>query len=290
MLIIFEMTANYRIILPLMFACTISLVISGLLSRESIYTLKLVRRGINIYGGKELNVLKALKVSQVMVPVIEQVSPSASLSEVVTRLMGSSHSHLFVVGNENRILGHISLENLRPILNDYDTLRDVVIASDLMDSSMPVVNPEETLDMVMQLFGKFDLNEIPVVDKGELVGTIWGSDVIKAYNREVLKLDMASGLATSLRHQQTTHSERLALVGGFLILEVTAPKVFVGKSLKTLDLRERFGATVLTIKTKSEEEGDRVAYLVPKPDTTIAQGDVLVIFGLQKDLSRFPRE
>jgi CIC family chloride channel protein len=290
MIIIFEMTSNYRIILPLMFACTIGLVISARLSRESIYTLKLVRRGVNIYGGKELNVLRGLKVSQVMLPVIEQISPSASLTEVVSRIMGSSHSHLFVVGNENRILGHISLENLRPILNDYDTLGEAVIASDLMDSNMPVVNPEESLDMVMQLFGKFNLNEIPVVDKGQLVGTIWGSDVIKAYNREVLKLDMASGLATSLRLQQKTHSERLALVGGFLILEVTAPKTFVGKSLETLNLRERFGATILTIKRRGKEEGDRVAYLLPKSTTAIVQGDTLVIFGLQKDLSRFPRD
>ena len=290
MLIIFEMTANYRIILPLMFACTISLVISALLSRESIYTLKLVRRGVNIYGGKELNVLKGLKVSQVMLPVIEQVSPSASLTEVVSRIMGSSHSHLFVVGNENRILGHISLENLRPILNEYDTLGDVVIASDLMDSKIPVVNPEESLDMVIQLFGKLNLNEIPVVDKGQLVGTVWGSDVIEAYNREVLKLDMASGLATSLRLQQKMHSERLALVGGFLILEVTASKIFVGKSLETLNLRERFGATILTIKRRDKEEGDRVAYLLPKSTTTIVEGDVLIVFGLQKDLSRFPRD
>ena len=290
MLIIFEMTANYRIILPLMFACTISLVISALLSRESIYTLKLVRRGVNIYGGKELNVLKGLKVSQVMLPVIEQVSPSASLTEVVSRIMGSSHSHLFVVGNENRILGHISLENLRPILNEYDTLGDVVIASDLMDSKIPVVNPEKSLDMVIQLFGKLNLNEIPVVDKGQLVGTVWGSDVIEAYNREVLKLDMASGLATSLRLQQKMHSERLALVGGFLILEVTASKIFVGKSLETLNLRERFGATILTIKRRGKEEGDRVAYLLPKSTTTIVEGDVLIVFGLQKDLSRFPRD
>jgi CIC family chloride channel protein len=292
MLIIFEMTANYRIILPLMFACTISLVISALLSRESIYTLKLVRRGVNIYGGKELNVLRGLKVSQVMLPVIEQVSPSASLTEVVSRMMGGSHSHLYVVGKENRILGHISLENLRPILNDYDTLGDVVIASDLMDSSMPVVSPEESLDMVMQLFGKFNLNEIPVVDEGQLVGTVCGSDVIETYNREVLKLDMASGLATSLRLQQKIHSDRLALVGGFLILEVAAPNVFVGKSLETLDLRERFGATILTIKRRGEEEEeeDRVAYLLPKSTTKILAGDTLIIFGLQKDLAHFPRD
>ena len=290
MLIIFEMTGNYRVILPLMFACTISLVISALLSRESIYTLKLVRRGVNIFGGKELNVLRRVNVSQVMLPTIEQVSPSASLTELVTRMMASSHSHVFVIGDENQILGHVSLETLRPILKDYETLRDVIIASDLMDSNVPVVSPEEPLDMVMQLFGKFNVDEIPVVSDGKLVGTIWRSDVIEAYNREIFKLDMASGLATSFRLQQKMHSERLALVGGFLILEVTAPKIFVGKSLETLNLRERFGATILTIKRGGEKEGDRVAYLLPKSTTTIVEGDALIVFGLQKDLSRFPRD
>ncbi len=290
MLIIFEMTANYRIILPLMFACIIGLVISDRLSRESIYTLKLIRRGVNIYGGKELNVLKRLKVSQVMLSEIELVSPSAPLTELATRMIASSHSHFFVVGNDNRIIGHISLENLRPILKDYDTVCDVVIASDLMNHNVAVVNTEESLDMVMRLFGKFDLSEIPVVNKGELVGTIWRNDVIKNYNREIFKLDMASGLATSLRLQQKMHSQRLALVGGFLILEVTTPRIFVGKSLEELKLREHFGATVLTIKRKVEERKDKVSYLLPKPSTIIKEGDTFIIFGLKEDLSRFPNE
>jgi len=290
MLIIFEMTANYRIILPLMFACIIGLVISAHLSRESIYTLKLIRRGLNIYGGKELNVLKRLKVSQVMTPDIELVSPSAPLTELATRMMASSHPHFFVVGNDNRIQGHISLENLRPILKDYETVHDVVIASDLMDQEMTVVNTKESLDMVMQLFGKFELDQIPVVDKGQLVGTIRRSDVIEAYNREIFKLDMASGLATSLRVQQKMHSKRLALVGGFLILEVTAPRIFIGTSLEALKLRERFGATVLTIKREAKERSDKVSYILPTPSTIIEEGDMLIIFGLKENLSSFPHD
>jgi len=289
MLIIFEMTADYHIILPLMFACTIGLVISARFSRESIYTLKLVRRGINIYGGKELNVLKSLKVSQVMRPEIELVSPSTPLAELITRMMASSLSHLFVATKGNRIQGHISLETLRPILKDYETVSDVVIASDLMDKDVTVVKPRESLDMVMQLFGKLSLEEIPVVDKEELIGTVRRSDVIEAYNREIFKLDMASGLATSFRLQQKMRSERLALLGEVLILEVSAPRRFVGKSLAELKLRERFGATVLTIKRETKEGGDRVSYLLPTPSTLITEGDVLVVFGLQKDLSRFPR-
>jgi len=290
MIIVFEMTANYLIILPLMFACTIGLVISAQLSKESIYTLKLVRRGLNIYAGKELNVLKSLKVSQVMIPEIELVSPSAPLTELATRMMASSHTHFFVVGNDNRIHGHISLENLRPILKDYESVRDVVIASDLMDQEVTVVNMKESLDMVMQLFGKFEPDQIPVVDKGQLVGTIRRTDVIKAYNREIFKLDIASGLATSLRLQQKIHSQKLALVGGFLVLEITAPSIFIGKSLSELKLRQRYRATVLTIKRQLKDGSNKIPYILPTPSTIIKEGDSLIIFGLKEDLSRFPHD
>ena len=289
MLIIFEMTADYLIILPLMFACTIGLVVSSLLSRESIYTLKLVRRGVNIHGGKELNVLKSLTVSQVMRPEIETVSPSVPLAELVTRMTASPHPHLFVVAGNDRVQGHISIAALRPILKDYETISNVCIASDLMDRKVTVVRPNETLDMVMQLFGKFALEEIPVVDKGKLIGTVRKSDVIETYNREIFKLDMASGLATSFRLHQRTGSERLALLEGLLLLEVSAPRRFFNKSLVALKLRERYGATVLTIKRQPRSGGGRILYIHPTPSTRIKRGDILVVFGLQEDLSRFPR-
>jgi len=289
MLIIFEMTADYLIILPLMFACTIGLVVSALLSRESIYTLKLVRRGVKIHGGKELNVLKSLTVYQVMRPEIEVVSPSVPLAELVTRMMVSPQAHLFVVSGNTRVQGHISMATLRPILKDYETISKVCIASDLMDRKVTVVRPNETLDMVMQLFGQFALEEIPVVDKGQLIGTVRKSDVIEVYNKEICKLDMASGLATSFRLHQRMESERLALLEGLLLLEISAPRRFFGKSLAELKLREGYGATVLTIKRLPPEGGERIAYILPTPTTQIKRGDILVVFGLQQDLSRFPR-
>ena len=159
-----------------------------------------------------------------------------------------------------------------------------------MDQDVTVVNTEESLDMVMQVFGKSELDEIPVVSKGQLVGTIRRSDVIEAYNREIFKLDMASGLATSLRVQQKMHSKQLALVGGFLILEVTAPRIFIGNSLEALKLREHFGATVLTIKREDEEGSDKISYMLPTSSTIIEEGDILIIFGLQKELSSFPHD
>jgi CIC family chloride channel protein len=288
MLIIFEMTANYRIILPLMFACTISLVISSFLSGESIYTLKLARKGVNIYGGRELNILRRLKVSQVMSPEIESLSLSTPFSELVTRMMSSSRSYFFVLGEDSGICGHISLETLRPILQDYETMRDVVIASDLMEQGDVAVSSGDSLDVVMQLFGTYNLDEIPVVDNGQLVGAVRRNDVIEAYNREIFKLDMPSSFATSLRLQQKTHSQRVSLGGGFQIFEANPIDEFIGKSLEDLRLRERFGATVLAIKRESDQGDERASYILPKPSTVIQRGDRLTLFGLQKDLSRFP--
>jgi len=123
-----------------------------------------------------------------------------------------------------------------------------------------------------------------------LVGTIRKGDVIEAYNREIFKLDMASGLATSLRLQQKIHSQKLALVGGFLVSEITAPSIFAGKSLSELKLRERFGATVLTIKRRLEEGSKKISYMLPTPSTIIKEGDSLIIFGLKEDFSRFPHD
>jgi len=64
----------------------------------------------------------------------------------------------------------------------------------------------------------------------------------------------------------------------------------VGKTLEALKLPERFGATVLTVKREAKEMGDKVRHLPPTSSTVIKDGDVLIIFGLQKDLSSFPSD
>jgi K+/H+ antiporter YhaU regulatory subunit KhtT len=193
-----------------------------------------------------------------------------------------------LVGMGAVFAGHISLETLRPILKDYDTMCDVVIASDLIEQSNTAVSSGDSLDMVMQFFGKYDLDEIPVMDNGGLIGVVRRSDVIEAYNREIFKLDMCSSLATSLSLQQKVHSQRVSLAEGFQILGANPLDEFTGKTLEELQLRERFSATVRTIKRELEGVDERVSYILPKPSTVIQKGDRLILFGLQKDLSRFP--
>jgi CIC family chloride channel protein len=287
-LIIFEMSGDYHIILPLMFACTIGLVVSALLSPESIYTMKLVRRGVDIYKSRGLNILRTLKVSEVMRPGVEAMDDSTDLREIIHRMKESTHSHFFMVGKDGRVVGHIRLETLRPILWDYEAMGSLVIASDVMDRHVTVVKPSETLDFAMQLLGRFDLDEIPVVEEGKLVGTVRRLDVIEAYNREIGKLDTASGLAASFKLHQKTRIERMAALGEFLVLETVVPPEFCNKTLEELHLRRHYGATVLVIKRWGSEAGSKPSYILPTATTRVVEGDILIVFGLQREIARFP--
>ena len=74
-LIMFEMTGDYQIILPLMFATVISTIIAHAISPESIYTLKLTRRGIHLQEGKDLDVMQSINVGEAMTTDVDFNSP-----------------------------------------------------------------------------------------------------------------------------------------------------------------------------------------------------------------------
>jgi CIC family chloride channel protein len=66
-LIVFEMTNDYRLIVPLMAGVIVSLIVAERLHRESIYTLKLTRRGIHLRRGRDVDVMETVRVDEVMV-------------------------------------------------------------------------------------------------------------------------------------------------------------------------------------------------------------------------------
>ena len=88
-LILFEMTGNYRIILPLMIACILSSVAARQLFEDSIYTLKLARRGVNLRAGKEINVLSSIPVREAMNPDVETIPENLSLGKLAERISRS---------------------------------------------------------------------------------------------------------------------------------------------------------------------------------------------------------
>ena len=188
-LILFEMTGDYKIILPLMIACIISSLASGHLLNESIYTLKLARRGVNIREGKEVNVLKSIPVKDVMNSDVEIISENLSLGKLAERVFKSKYNSFPVVDEKSKLTGILSFFDYRDVIFD-ENLKDLVVTKDLATSEVITVSLNDNLYNALEKITSKDFSILPVVspDKPtQLVGVLSRRDIMGAYNKAIIK-------------------------------------------------------------------------------------------------------
>jgi CIC family chloride channel protein len=182
-LILFEMTGDYKIILPLMVACVISTLVLKWISKDSIYTLKLRRRGIDILKLKNEDLLEKIKVSEAMFRKVITINESATVSDAESLLKSSSHRGFPVLDSNGRLKGMITHQDI------YDALKngrgDIAVA-EIMSYNLVVCFPGETLKNALEKLGEHDIGRIPVIennDTGKLIGLITRKNIVSAYNK-----------------------------------------------------------------------------------------------------------
>jgi len=188
-LIIYEMTGNYKIILPLMITCIISCLVARRLCGESIYTFKLIRRGINIRGGKEVNILSSMPVKNVMYHTVEIVPESLHLRDFAERLPKSRSNNFVVVNAKEEITGVLTF------LDYYDNLfrekvNDRMVVKDIMTSDVVTVTIEDNLATALEKITAKDFSILPVVspdDPLKMLGILTRRDILEAYDQAVIK-------------------------------------------------------------------------------------------------------
>ncbi|RJR44787.1 MAG: chloride channel protein [Desulfobacteraceae bacterium] len=188
-LILFEMTGNYRIILPLMLACITSSILSGQLLKESIYTMKLVRRGVDIRAGKEVNVLKSITVKEAMKNNVETIPENMSLGKLAEKIASSKYNSFPVVNEGGNLVGVLSYLDYHDVLFDPE-LRTLVVAGELATRSVVTVFVNDSLYTALDKITAKDFSILPVVDTSDplrILGILTRRDIISAYNRAALK-------------------------------------------------------------------------------------------------------
>ncbi len=284
-LIILELTGDYNLILPLMVACITATLFARKLKKESIYTLKLLRKGINLEAGREIDVLKAIKTKNVMEHNKAVILSSMKLEEILNIVVNTSHTCFVVIDSESNLLGSFTLHDFKQVLIDYEDLKDVLIASDMVKSDMIFVKEEDNLNYVMSQFGKGNTDELPVLDHNEksVLGVVWKNDVINSYNRELLKAEIANGMAE--RVSSIERLEMTEVIPGYSMLEIPVPKKFIGETLIGVNVRAKYLVEVILIKTtleKSEEE----SRIFPYGDYLFKSQDKLLLFGENSKIQR----
>jgi len=196
-LILFEMTGGYQIILPLMIGCTVATLVAQRINPESIYTLKLIRRGVDIHAGKDMNLLRSLNVAQAMRSEVDSVPQSMTLGQFHNMVLGSKFASFPVVDDKGRLTGIISHADYTDHHVEKD-LWDLVVVAELATSKVETVTPRDTLDAALRKISARDFATLPVVagpNDPHLVGILSHRDIISVYTTTQRKSSLKDGQA-----------------------------------------------------------------------------------------------
>lgn len=150
MLILFEMTGDYKIILPLMIACVISTLVIKRISRDSIYTLKLRRRGIDIFKLKEDDLMEKIKVSKAMYKKVITVNESTMVKNAGLMIKSTSHRGFPVVDDNGLLKGIVTHQDINNALNSG---RGNIPVAEIMTQNLVLCYPEESLKDALEKLG-----------------------------------------------------------------------------------------------------------------------------------------
>ncbi len=277
-IIIFELTNDYKIILPLMLSCIIASFMTVGVHKESIYTMKLKRQGIIFKEGREEHILKSLSVKDFISHDYHVFINTERVGKIIDQAIGSKHHSFQIVDGQNNYIGCFALNQLKNLLDEKDIVDSFVIAQDLAVTDIQL-DSEDNLEQAMNIFGQTDVAEIAVLQNGKFAGVIKRKDVIEAYNHEIQKREAAAGLVQKIKF--TTLTQSFDFGSGYKIMEMDAPSAFWNKSLKELNLKAVHRTDVLLIKRKFPPQN----ISIPSAKEVIRKGDRLIIAGPEANIT-----
>jgi CIC family chloride channel protein len=278
-IIIFELTGDYKIILPLMLSSIIASFMTVGIQKESIYTMKLKRRGILFKEGREVNILRSLFIKDHISQDYAAFLNTEHAGQIIDEAIAGKHHTFHIIDPKDSYVGCFSLNQLKKHVLQKDLLDSFVIAQDLAVPDI-YIDYGENLERAMEIFGYKDVDEIAVLKDRKFLGVVKRKDVIEAYNHEIAKREATSGLIQKLKF---THLTKTIDIGkGYRIMEIDAPPSFWNKSLKKLNLRALHRIDILLIKRKYPPQ----TITIPSADEVIMKGDVLLLAGLEENIKK----
>lgn len=261
-LLLFEMTNNYRIILPLMMAVTLSTLISQWFSRDSVYTLGLARKGIRLERGRDVEVLESITVGEVMQPAPLTFREQDTL-ETAARIFFETHHHgLPVLNDRGALVGIFTLQDLERARSETDN--PGLTVGEVCTRDLLTAQTDETLGAALRRMGSRDIGRLLVVPAGDphrLLGLLRRGDIVRAY-------EVALTRRAALRHQ--AHQVRLAAFGQVEVIELTVAPKAACAGQRISDIKWPPNTVITSIR-----RGRQV--IIPHGHTVLQPGDVLAI-------------
>ena len=262
-LIVFEMTDDYRLILPLMITVIVSLLVAERLHRDSIYTLKLTRRGIHLRHGRDVDVMESVGVNEVMVRQPVTVPLDLPVSSLADEFLRTGRHGFPVINRDGSLFGVVSLEDYRRIIMDKSAATDQLVVGDIATRNMVTVYPDESVGVALRRMAPRDLSRLPVVarnDPHHLLGVVRRQDIVRAYELGVVRNEEARERTEAIRSVNHDQAE-------FIEVVIAPGTHAAGRTVAELGIPN--SAVLVSIRRRQE-------LILPHGDTRLEPKDVVI--------------
>lgn len=188
-LMVFELSGNYQIMMPLMAACVIAALVKRAFGEDSAVTESLEERGIETGWGLERSWMRSVPVSRIPWKAIPKISEHARLVELKAAYVKSGKGCVQVVDDDDLMVGIITFADLQEWLLD-STLDQVVVASEIANRKVLTISESDNLLNAVTLLDRVEFEQMPVVSADnprKVLGILSRNAVFSKYHKLIVK-------------------------------------------------------------------------------------------------------
>lgn len=261
-IIVLEMSNDYRLILPLLMTVIISTLLADLLHPDSIYTRKLLLRGIQIERGHDIDLLQGVQVNEVMTRDYPSVAPTMTVKALIPHFNETHHHGFAVVDEDNHLLGIVTLTDVERMYQEprFESLTAADIGT--MENLITVF-PNDPIYVALRRMNICEIGRLPVVDEHNIyVGMVRRADVLRAYEVGLTRKSIE-------QHKQKQFNLRNVEENEFMEIVVEPGAPMVGHSL--VDFPCSSDCHVISIRRSGN-------VIIAQGNTEIHAGDIVVAY------------
>ena len=178
--LIAEITGGYNLMVPLMVVSSVSFAISKRFEPYSFDIKNLADKGEVFTDNRDTNILNSIDVAKLIQTDFKAVSVSSNLEELVEKIQQSDADIFPVLDEKNKLLGIISLDEIRPIV--FSTFKVKYTSTDeVMQYPKEIIFYDETLETIMDKFDTSGCKVLPVLKDGIFLGFIYKQLILEKY-------------------------------------------------------------------------------------------------------------
>ncbi|MCB9450303.1 MAG: chloride channel protein [Anaerolineaceae bacterium] len=263
-LLVFELTNDYRLILPIMLTTVVCVYLTERFIPAGVDTLALLRNGIRLQQGRDVDVMQGITVEEAMVKPAPCIPSGASLVNLRDSLRENRTRALCVTDANKDLCGIVTLTDLQKTYEAglSEKQKDMTVG-DICSRDIVTAYPDDALWVAIRTMGARDIGRLPVVESGtrKLVGMLSRADIVHAYN---------TAIARKLEHHHRIEQIRLNTLTGAHVVEMHVGNGAPISGHYIKDIHWPAESVVASIR-----RGNKL--LVPHGSTEISTGDTLTM-------------